>query len=440
MYPKIYLRMIRYVLLLLAVLCSVISCSGDDGGNGDNNKPEIPIDVDKPPMADKPIQMWIDAHANFSRFSTKEAIKSSLEKMKATGFNEIYVDVKPGIGYALYDSDILPQLTKWDTETVTRGWDYLGYWIEEAERQDIKVIASISALGFGYTRKKEGLIYDNHTWDGKTQMRMNNNNPNDLVDIRNEENVDAAMLDPCLPEVQSFVVSIIEEIATKYPKLKGICLDYCRWWYDNYGFSDATISAFQAYSGETVTDKNNILTATGAPGPQYQKWIEFRSMTITNLITNIRSKVKSVNPKMELHLWASADWGSRYGVGQNWASKNYKPDGWQFTSNYSKTGFADQLDVFSLGAYADAIWKSEAPNSVWSVENFVTTYDKFTMGDCKVNGSINTPAYGSNASKVSDAVYLCLKNTDGLMVFEISHVINFNQWNAIKDGINRVYK
>ncbi|GHS92751.1 S-layer protein [Bacteroidia bacterium] len=361
-----------------------------------------------------------------------------LFKSNTSSLHEVYVDVKPGIGYALYNSDILPKLTKWDNETVTRDWDYLGYWLEEAERLDIKVIASISTLGFGYTRKKEGLIYDSRTWDGKTQVRMGNNNPNTLIDMRDEENVDAAMLNPCLPEVQSFVISIIGEIATKYPKLKGICLDYCRWWGSDYGFSDATIAAFETYSGQTVTSKNNILTSGGAPGAQYNKWIEFRTMTITNLVTNIRSKIKTVNPKMELHLWASADWASRYGVGQNWASKKYVPTAWVYTSDYSKTGFADQLDVFSLGAYADAVWKSENPNSVWSVENFVTTYSNFTMGDCKVNGSINTPAYGSNASRLSDAIYLCLKNTDGLMVFEVSHVINFNQWAAIKDGISRV--
>jgi hypothetical protein len=41
---------------------------------------------------------------------------------------------------------------------------------------------------------------------------------------------------------------------------------------------------------------------------------------------------------------------------------------------------------------------------------------------------------------ISDAVYLCLKNTDGLMVFELSHVINNNQWDAIKEGIGRVIK
>lgn len=49
-------------------------------------------------------------------------------------------------------------------------------------------------------------------------------------------------------------------------------------------------------------------------------------MCITNLITNIRSKVKTINPDMEIQLWASADWGSRYSVGQNWASKKYIPD------------------------------------------------------------------------------------------------------------------
>jgi hypothetical protein len=431
----------KYFFPLLVGLILFISCARG-GDNPIGTDPEIPVNPELPSInINKPVQMWIDAHANFSRFATKANIKSYLEKMKATGFNEIYVDVKPGIGYALYDSDILPHLTKWDTETVTRDWDYLGYWIEEADRLNIKVIASISTLGYGYTRKKEGLIYDDHRWDGKTQVKMDNNDPDKLVDIRDDADVDAAMLNPCLPEVQSFVLSIIGEIATKYPKLKGICLDYCRWWNGgNYGFSDATIAAFETYSGEKVTNRNNILTATGAPGPQYNKWIEFRTMTITNLVTNIRTKIKSVNPKMELHLWASADWGSRYSVGQNWASKKYTPTGWQYTSDYSKTGFADQLDVFSLGAYADAVWKKDNPNSVWSVENFVTTYSNFTMGDCKVNGSINTPAYGNNASTLSDAVYLCLKHTDGLMVFEISHVINFNQWNAIRDGIDRVIK
>lgn len=431
-----------FLILLLILSTASLACSKKDEVNT-NTENEIPIDIEKPTIVDKPIQMWIDAHANLSRFSQKSNITSYLKKMKETGFNEVYVDVKPGIGYALYDSDILPALTKWGDETIERDWDYLSYWIEEAEQLDMKVIASISVLGFGYTKSREGVIYDDDRWDGKTQMEMpDSNNPDKIIDMRDQTNVDAVMLNPAIPEVQTFVISIIEEIATKYPELKGICLDYCRWYGGNYGFGDASLSAFEAYSGHTVTDNNQIITSSGGIGPLYNHWIEFRTMTITSFITNIRSKVKSVNSDLELHLWASADWRSRYSVGQNWASKKYKPTGSSeiYTETYSKTGFADQIDVFSLGAYADHVWIAENPNSVWSVENFVTAYSDITMGDCDVYGSIASYAYGNNRADISDAVYLCLKNTDGLMVFEISHVINSNQWSAIKDGISRVYK
>jgi len=437
--------MIRNIFLtFIFVAYSTIACSGGDK-QGDVNQPDIPTDVNTPPSSgDKSIQLWIDAHANFSRLATKENITSYLEKIKATGFNEIYLDVKPGIGYALYNSDILPQLTQWGDEKVDRDWDYLGYFLNVADSLNIDVIADISTLGYGDTSLKQGLIYDSNIWDGKTQMEMINNDPNNIVDIREETtssegiSIDAAMLDPCLPEVQSFVISIISEIVTKYPKLKGICLDYCRWYGGNYGFGSVSISAFETYIGQKVINLNDIITATGGVGPLYKQWIEFRSMTITNLITNIRTKVKAINPNMELHLWASADWSSRYSVGQNWASKKYIPTGYVYTDSYSKTGFADQLDVFSLGAYTDAVWKSDAPTgSVWSVENFVTTYSNYIMGDCKVIGSIETYSYANRDAAISDAIYLCLKNTKGVMVFELSHVINNNQWATIADGIAR---
>ena len=431
----------KYLLLSFSMLLLFVSC-GDKKSAPEYIEQEIPTDIDRDPPVQKPIQMWIDAHANLALFAKKENITAYMEKMKETGFTEVYVDVKPGIGYAMYDSDLLPQLTKWGEVTVERDWDYLAFWLSEAERLDMSVIASVSVMGYGYTKEKQGLVYDSDTWDGKTQVAMlDPANPTVLSDIRNIQEVDAAMLNPSLPEVQDFAVSVIEEIVRKYPGLKGIALDYCRWWSADYGFSEPTLSAFQTYSGKTVASNNDIITSTGGIGPLYKDWIEFRSMAVTNLITKIRAKVKATNPKIELHLWASADWASRYGVGQNWGSKNYHPlESSIYTANYNKTGFADQLDVFSLGAYTESIYIDDNPGSVWSVENFVTTYDKFTMGDCKVYGSFASYAYGSDATKVSDAVYLCLKNTDGLMVFEISHVINNNQWDAIKSGLGRVYK
>jgi hypothetical protein len=114
-----------------------------------------------------------------------------------------------------------------------------------------------------------------------------------------------------------------------------------------------------------------------------------------------------------------------------------------YTSTYSKTGFADQLDVFVLGAYTEYVWKSEYPNSVWTVENFVTTYNNFVKSDCPVYGSITTYAYKTDAA-LSDAIYLCLKNTDGIMIFELSHMAGdsflSNYWTSVKTAFARATK
>ena len=38
---------------------------------------------------------------------------------------------------------------------------------------------------------------------------------------------------------------------------------------------------------------------------------------------------------------------------------------------------------------------------------------------------------------IADAVYVCLSQSEGLMVFDIVQVIEFNQWTPIKEGIQR---
>jgi uncharacterized lipoprotein YddW (UPF0748 family) len=382
---------------------------------------------------EKPKAIWIEAHGNFTRFATKANVDKYLKKIKETGFNQIYLDVKPGLGNALYKSDILPPLVQFDNETVERDWDYLGYWIQQAKRYHIDIIAWISTTGFGFTKARQGPIYQDHRWDGKTQVAMEGNDPNKLVDIRDQKSVDAAMLNPCLPEVQSFIVSVVAELVSRYPGLKGICLDYCRWCGQEYGFSDATMKAFETYSGMKVKSRNDIITAKGEEGPLFAKWTEFRTSAVTDLVKMIREKVKSINPKMELHLWASAAWNSRYTVGQNWASTRYLPQGKEYTDTYHNTGFAKQMDVFSLGAYSEYVWRVEYPNSVWTVENFVKTYNDFIKDDCEVRGCVT--CYDYNSKQMKEAIKLCMDYTKGLAIFEISHVIRMNMWGAIKEGI-----
>ncbi len=434
----------KYIIGFAAASMSLTACSDDDAIDYGALAPEPPTpDLVPEPPTIKPKAMWIDAHANFSKLATKAGIDAELKKIKDYGMNMIYLDVKPGNGHALYKSDILPYCDTFGTETVTRDYDdYLGYFLEKCKELDIDVVASIVATGFGHHGAdgvKQGLVYDNlDKWYDKCQVRSDENDPDKLVNIADDPDQPIVMLTPRSPEVQQLVVDIVTELVTKYPGLKGISLDYLRYCNNDhgwYGMGDIDLNGYVEYWSESKPLPTEIVTETGGIGPKFAKWIEFRSATVTELLGRIRTAAKAVNPDCEIHLWASAHWTSRYAIGQNWASKNYKPSGAQYTDSYHLTGFADLLDVFVTGAYSENVWKKDNPNSEWSVENFVQSWDKYIMGDCKCYGSI--AAYALDEVKNLDATYLCLRNTDGFMTFELSHVNNRNLWDSTQKGILR---
>lgn len=437
------MKIFKYLCGFAAAL-AFTACGDDDNFDPYAQAPEPPVpDVVPEPPTIKPKAMWIDAHANFQRLSTKAGIDAELKKIKDYGMNLIYLDVKPGNGYALYKSDILPYCNTFGTETTTRDYDdYLGYFLEKCDELAIDVVASVGAMGYGNqdaNGNQQGFVFDQWAkWGDKCQMRSDSNDPDKVVSIAEDFTQPIVLLTPASPEVQDLLVNICTEIVTKYPKIKGISLDYLR--YNNndggwYGMGEIDLNAYAQYWGESKPKMTEIVTETGGIGPKFAKWIEYRSATVTGLLERIRNSVKAVKPDCEIHLWASAGWASRYAVGQNWASKKYKPTGAQYTDTYSKTGFADLLDVFVTGAYATQVWINDDLSNNWNVEYFCKTWDNYIMGDCKCYGSI--AAYNHDATALSDATYLCLKYTDGYMNFELSHVNNGSLWIATQEGIDR---
>ncbi len=429
--------------LAASLVLGLSSCSDSDPYDPSQDAPEPPLPDHTPAEVQlKPKAMWIDTEANYYKLSKKANIDAELEKVKKYGMNLVYVDAKSSNGYALYKSDMLPYCNTFKNLTVERDYDdYLGYIVDKCDELDIDVVASVCAMGWGWHKdgQTQGYIYDHwDQWKDKVQVRSDENNPDITIPISEDPLQEFVLLDPMYPEVQDLVVKACVELVTKYPKLKGISLDYLR--YNNndggwFGLGDDNMKGYAEYWGEPVPNHLEMVTATGGVGPKFAKWIEFRSAMVTNLLAKIRTAVKAVNPDCEIHLWASAQWSSRYAVGQNWASKKFKPTGMAYTDTYSRTGFADLLDVFITGAYASNVWKTDDPTSEWTVENFVTSWNNYIMGDCKCYCSI--AAYALNSKQHSDATYLCLQHTDGYMTFELSHVNNGNLWTSIIEGISR---
>jgi hypothetical protein len=150
---------------------------------------------------------------------------------------------------------------------------------------------------------------------------------------------------------------------------------------------------------------------------------------IQGYVKEIRETIKAIKPEVDIEYWAAAWWPLPH-TGQNWASSfngaaaNY----WWATSSYPKTGFAEYLDIFQLGAYYDTV--AEISSAIYRAKSL-------TREKCQIFGTISAASVKLDIEK---ACYTCLKESDGLMVFELSHIINNRSWSKIKAGVQKAEK
>lgn len=416
---SIYNMTQRFFIIILTIIG--ISCTQNKGENTNEEKPKL---------------LWFDAEANFERFSHQDSICYYLDLAQATGFNEIVVDVRPMHGDVLYKSEILEPLSTFGKGyTYERDWDYLQFFIEEAKKRSLKITVSAGILPAGLIKTKSGTAYRDTSWDDKICKAYT---PEGIISMK-ETSENAVFLNPSLNSVQNFVKQYISEIVTNYD-FDTFTLDYCRFSNAKYDFSDSTRLAFEQFIQEKVERfPEDIFTfdedGNRVPGKYYKEWWEFRSATITKLVSDIRQTIKSIKPDVQLSYWAASWIHAIYGNGQNWGSKkHYDPSitfpEWASTS-YKNTGFADQLDIFMLGAYLTNVYGLDNNESI---EYAIERAYNLIGDDCKIYGTI----YGENNKlNMEDAVYLCLTQTAGLMVFDIVQVIHYNLWDDIQKGIDR---
>ncbi len=441
------MREILLAICVFALLLPACSCSENkvtDGGSIYDD-PEGENDPGTNEKQEKVKMLWFDGEANFQLFSQKSNITTYLDQAKKTGFNTVVIDVRPVQGDVLYKSEFMPELTTLNGYTVNRDWDYLQYFIEQAHKRNLKIVADATIFTAGLLQTKEGMAFRSNEWDDKISVIYPANGT--LISGKNNpsKTEPTVFLNPVLPEVQDFVLRYIEEIVTNYD-IDGFNLDYCR--YSDYttDFSEASRAAFSEYIGEEVTNfPASIFTynadGTRNPGKYYKKWWEFRSMTIHDFVAKVNQTINRIKPDVKLYYWAASWFNNRYEVGQNWGSKtytNFNAD-WA-TENYPDTGFADELDVFLLGAYLNRVYGLDDNESI---EYAIYNGKRIINGACTMYGTISANNHMDNSdtnSNIENAVYVCLRDTPGLMVFDIVHVIQYGSWNGIKRGIDRAEK
>ena len=141
-------------------------------------------------------------------------------------------------------------------------------------------------------------------------------------------------------------------------------------------------------------------------------------MVIHDFIKKVKEEIKAIKPSIRLEYWTASWHHVLYGK-YPWVSKNYK-----------NTGFAEHLDRFMNGAYLEKVYGLDDPESI---EFAYEKGKQLIGGENSMVGSI----YAKEHNIMEDAAYVSLEQTDGLVVFDILQVIQYDLWDEFKRAIDK---
>ena len=404
------------------------------------------------PKKKKTALMWIDAEANYKRFCNADTVDYYIKKIHDIGFTHAVVCVRPITGEVLYDSNIAPKIDGLNTD-----YDYLAKFIEAGKKHGVKIIASMNVFCAGHNYFDKGLVYSGHSdWASVVYDPVKG-----LIPITEQKHKYGAMVNPLNPEYQDYIISIMKEIVTKYPGLDGLMTDRVRYDGIQADFSDLSRKTFEQFIGKKVKKfPQDILTwdksgkhPKPVPGKLFKQWIEWRARVITGFMAKARDAVKSVRNDINFCTYTGAWYPSYYEVGVNFASKDYDPAtefDWA-TPTYKETGYAELIDIYATGNYYTDItideYQSKGGSEIWNeTDSQAHTGTWYCVeGSCKnlrrilgkneFLGGILVDQFYGNPEKLSETISENLKDSDGLMVFDIVHIITKNLWNEVEKGM-----
>jgi len=271
------------------------------------------------PAADEVRAIWVTRF----EYQTESDVKTILANCASLGFNTILFQVR-GQADAYYRSSIEP----WAERLGGRdpGFDPLDVACRESKRLGLSLHAWVNVMP---------------AWRGKTPPADRNHvcykHPNWIVvgkDGRRQPfNDHYVCLNPCLPDVRDYVVSVLRDIAERYP-IDGLHLDYVRFIEGEWSYDEKTLSLFGAATGASPEEKP-------------EAWAAFRKSAVTELVKSTRQMLKEMRPNAVLSAAVFPSAKSRERVLQDaegWVRRGLVD--WVFPMTYedSDADFRDAID------------------------------------------------------------------------------------------------
>ncbi len=226
---------------------------------------------------------------------SSEEIAKTAEKLKEIGINNIFLETYFH-GKTIYPSDVLKCYNVTNQREEFVGFDPLAVWIYECHKRNIKVHIWFETFYVGNQppdSNEKNVLKVYPAWANTTKAAYTSTTP---VASLSEHN--GYFLDPANPDVQKYLLCIINEIITKY-RPDGINLDYIRYpqsvaakftSYDlsNWGYTTYARNEFKgSYGIDPVEIKYNT--------DNWNLWAKYRQEKITRFVTEVRKLTTANN-------------------------------------------------------------------------------------------------------------------------------------------------
>ncbi|MEM7581003.1 MAG: family 10 glycosylhydrolase [Cyanobacteria bacterium P01_A01_bin.80] len=244
------------------------------------------------PLAQPEIRaIWLD-RGTIVKSRNEQGLARIFDKLKKTGINTVFFETLNS-SYTVYPSRIAPQ-----QNPLTRGWDPLASAVKLAKDRGIELHAWVWVFAAGNQRHNKILNID-----PKYPGPVLASNPNWVgYDNRGKTippRQDKPFFDPANPQLRQYLLSLYEEIITKYD-VDGLHLDYIRYPFQDpkanrtYGYGIAARQQFQQKWG---------IDPTKIPSNNYQlreKWTAFRTQKVDSFVAEVSQKLRQKKPDIIL--------------------------------------------------------------------------------------------------------------------------------------------
>ncbi len=255
--------------------------------------------------------VWLD-RGTIVAARSEQGLAAVFDRLAAAGINTVFFETL-NAGYPIYPSQIAPQ-----QNPLTVGWDPLQSAVKLSHERGMELHAWIWVFATG-NKRHNTLIGQPSSYPGPVLSAHPDWANIDNKGRRQNPNDGKFYLDPANKEARSYLLRIVDEIASRY-KVDGLQLDYIRYPFqdDNAGFTYGYgVAARQQFQQLTGTDPVKF---SPSDGNLWRQWVEFKTNQINTFVGEVSQLLRRNYPRTILSVAVFPHPPSQriYKIQQNW--------------------------------------------------------------------------------------------------------------------------